>query len=318
MKAVLTAIVFGLCAVPASAAAGELRRFEYAEPHMGTRFRIVLYAADDAAANRAAKAAFARIAELDGSMSDYRATSELMQLCAKAGGEPIKVSDDLFTVLEKAQEIARLSDGAFDVSVGPVVRLWRIARRTQKLPDKEALDKALALVGYRNIKFDPKNHTVQLAKPGMLLDLGGIAKGYAADAALAVLKKRGIDRALVAAGGDVAVSNPPPAAEGWKVGIQPVAGGDPRRYLLLKDAAVSTSGDFEQFVVIDGKRYSHIVDPKTGLGLVGRISVTVVAKNGLNSDPLAKVPCILGAQKGLAIIDGLEGVAALLVRQGDK
>jgi thiamine biosynthesis lipoprotein len=285
---------------------------------MGTRFRIVLYAADEATANRAAKAAFARIAELDGIMSDYRATSELMQLCAKAGGEPVKVSDDLFTVLEKAQQVSRLSDGAFDVSVGPVVKLWRIARRTQKLPDKEALDKALALVGYRNIKLDSKNRTVQVVKPGMQLDLGGIAKGYAADCALATLRKHAVDRALVAAGGDIAVSGPPPDADGWKIGIQPVEGGEPRKYLLLKDAAVSTSGDFEQYTVIDGKRYSHIVDPKTGLGLVGRMSVTVVAKNGLNSDPLAKVPCVLGPEKGLAIIDSLDGVSALMVRKTDK
>src|SRR6516164_6523 len=167
MKAILTAMVIGLWAARCSAAGGEQRRFEYTEPHMGTRFRIVLYAADEATANRAAKAAFARIAELDGIMSDYRATSELMQLCAKAGGDPVKVSDDLFTVLEKAQEISRLSNGAFDVSVGPVVKLWRIARRTQKLPDKDALNNALALVGYRNIKLDSKNSTVQLTKPGM-------------------------------------------------------------------------------------------------------------------------------------------------------
>jgi thiamine biosynthesis lipoprotein len=318
MKAILTAIVIGLWAARCSAAGEEQRRFEYTEPHMGTRFRIVLYAADEATANRAAKAAFARIAELDGIMSDYRATSELMQLCAKAGGDPIKVSDDLFTVLEKAQEISRLSDGAFDVSVGPVVKLWRIARRTQKLPEKEQLDKALALVGYRNIKLDSKNRTVQLVKTGMLLDLGGIAKGYAADCTLAVLTKQGIDRALVAAGGDIAVSGPPPDAEGWKIGIQPVEGGEPRKYLMLKEAAVSTSGDFEQYVIIDGKRYSHIVDPKTGLGLVGRMSVTVVAKNGLNSDPLAKVPCVLGPEKGLGIIDSLDGVSALMVRKTDK
>jgi thiamine biosynthesis lipoprotein len=300
------------------AAGGAPGRFEYTEPHMGTRFKIVLYAPDEATANRAAKAAFGRIAELDGIMSDYRPTSELMQLCQKAGGEPVKVSDDLFTVLEKSREVSKLSGGAFDVTVGPVVRLWRLARRTQQLPDKEKLAQALSLVGYQNVKLDSKGRTVQLTKAGMQLDLGGIAKGYAADCALAVLKKHGIDRALVAAGGDIAVSAPPPDAGGWKIGIQPLEGGEPRRYLLLKDAAVSTSGDFEQYVVIDGKRYSHVVDPKTGLGLLGRMSVTVVAKNGLTSDPLAKVPCVLGPEKGLAIIEATDGVAALMVRKTDK
>lgn len=300
------------------AATGKLTRFEFMEPHMGTRFKVVLYAPDEATANRAAKAAFARVAELDGVMSDYRPTSELMQLCGKAGGPPVRVSDDLYVVLAKAQEVSRLSDGAFDVTVGPVVRLWRIARRTQELPDQEALARARGLVGYQNIKLDPTNRTVHLLKPGMLLDLGGIAKGYAADAALAVLKKHEIDRALVAAGGDIAVSGPPPDAQGWKVGIQPIAGGAPRRYLLLKHAAVSTSGDFEQFVVIDGKRYSHIVDPKTGLGLVGRMSVTVVARHGLTSDPMTKTVCVLGPERGLKVIDAADGVAALMVRQTDK
>jgi thiamine biosynthesis lipoprotein len=295
-----------------------LTRFEFTEPHMGTRFKIVFYAADEASANRAAKAAFARVAELDGIMSDYRATSELMQLCQKAGGAPVPVSEDLFTVLEKALAISRQSAGAFDVTVGPLSRLWRIARRTQQLPAKEALTRALALVGWQHVKLDAKARTVQLLKPGMQLDLGGIAKGYAADCALAMLKKHGIDRALVAAGGDIAVSGPPPDADGWKVGIQPVEGGEPRRTLLLKDAAVSTSGDFEQYVVIDGKRYSHIVDPRTGLGLVGRMSVTVVARNGLTADPMTKTVCVLGPERGLTIINDTEGVAALMVRKTDK
>ncbi len=297
---------------------GELKRFEFVEPHMGTRFQITLYATDEATANRAAKAAFARIAELDAIMSDYRPTSELMQLCSKAGGDPVKVSDDLFTVLQKADEVSRKSDGAFDVTVGPVVRLWRIARRTQQLPDKEALAKALALVGYQNVKLDANARTVQLLKPGMQLDLGGIAKGYAADCAIAVLKKHGISSALVAAGGDIAVSDPPPGEDGWKIGIQPVEGGQPRRQLLLKNAAVSTSGDFEQYVIINGKRYSHIVDPRTGLGLVGRMSVTVVAPNGLTSDPMTKTVCVLDPEKGLKVIDDTPGVAALLVRKGEN
>jgi thiamine biosynthesis lipoprotein len=318
MRSLFTFVV--LCLSSSSAAGGELKRFNFVEAHMGTRFQLMFYAADEATANRAAKAAFARIAELDGIMSDYRATSELMQLCRKAGGEPVPVSPDLFAVLEKAQEAARGSDGAFDVTIGPVVRLWRLARRTQQLPERQQLALALALTGHDKVKLDPARRTVQLTKPGMQLDLGGIAKGYAADQVLLLLKKLGIDRALVAAGGDIAVSGPPPDEGGWKIGIQPLAGGDkpPSRYLLLKDAAVSTSGDTEQFAVIDGQRYSHIVDPKTGLGLLGRVSVTVVAKNGLTTDPLATAVCILGPQKGLALVEGTEGVAALFVRKTDK
>src|SRR5262249_43162156 len=149
-------------------------------------------------------------------------------------------------------------------------------------------------------------------------DLGGIAKGYAADQALLVLKKNGIDRALVAAGGVIAVSGPPPDAAGWSVAIAPLEGDKTSRTLLLHDAAVSTSGDAEQFVVIDGKRYSHIVDPQTGLGLLGRMSVSVVGPNGLTVDPLTKVPAVLGVEKGLALIDKIDGVAALVVLKTDK
>jgi thiamine biosynthesis lipoprotein len=284
---------------------------------MGTKFRIVLYAADEVSAREVARMAFARIAALDDCMSDYKPQSELMRLCAKAGGEPVAVSAELFTVLEKAQEVARKSDGAFDVTVGPIVRLWRLARRTGRLPDPEKLAKARALVGYRNVKIDPTAKTVQLLKAEMQLDLGGIAKGFAADEALAVLKKRGIDSALVAAGGDIAVSGPPPGKDGWDIAIAALEAGDIPPHLLLHDAAVSTSGDAEQFVEIDGVRYSHIVDPRTGLGLTGRSEVTVVAKRGIDSDSLTKVAAVLGPDKGLPIIEQ-SGAAGRVIRLTDK
>jgi thiamine biosynthesis lipoprotein len=302
-------------ASPGRAAEPSLTRFTITENHMGTQFKIVLYAPDETTADKAKKAAFERIAALDGIMSDYRATSELMELCKKAGGEPVKVSDDLFTVLQRAQVVAKWSDGAFDVTVGPLVRLWRRARRTQQLPPADELAKAKELVGHDKVRLEAQTHTVQLMKAGMQLDLGGIAKGYAADQALLVLKKHGITRALVAAGGDIAMSGPPPDAAGWSVAIAPLDGDRASRTLLLHDAAVSTSGDAEQFVVIDGKRYSHIVDPKTGMGLQGRMSVTIVGPNGLTVDPLTKVPAVLGSDKGLALIDQIDGVAALVVRK---
>jgi thiamine biosynthesis lipoprotein len=295
-------------------------RFEFVEPHMGTHFKIIVYAMDQDAARKAVRAAFDRIAALDASMSDYKDSSELMKLCAKAGGEPVQVSDELFFVLTKAVEASEKSGGAFDVTVGPVVRLWRRARRTKKLPDADELKKALALVGYKNIKLDPQNRAVQMLKPGMLLDLGGIAKGYAGDEAQKVLKKHGITSALVAAGGDIVVSGAPPGTEGWKIEIEPL---DPSekanaKYLLLKDAAVSTSGDVNQHVEIDGVRYSHIVDPKTGLGLTGERSVTVVALNGITSDSSTKIVMILGEEKGFKIIEAMPGVSSRYVRLTDK
>lgn len=316
----LSFLLFLLLNGPALSAEPRLNRYRFTEPHMGTQFHIILYAADEPTAQKAAKAAFERIASLDGIMSDYRPTSELMRLCQKAGGDPVTVSEDLFYVLSRAQEVSRRSEGAFDVTVGPVVKLWRKARRTQRLPDALELAHARDLIGYDKVKLDAKAHTVQLMKAGMLLDLGGIAKGYAADSALAVLKKHGVTRALVAAGGDIAVSSPPPDTNGWTVGIAPLENPEkqPSKYLLLKDGAVSTSGDAEQHVVIDGKRYSHIVDPRTGIGLVGRMSVSVVAPNGTTADSLTKVVAVLGPERGFKIIDEVEGVSSYVVRKTDK
>jgi thiamine biosynthesis lipoprotein len=293
-----------------------LQRFTYSEPHMGTLFKIVVYAADKTMADHAVEAAFARVVELDRIMSDYKPTSELMRLCAKAGGDPVPVSPELFFVLSRAQEVARKSEGAFDVTVGPVVRLWRQARKEKKLPDPDKLAAARALVGYQNIRLTEKDRTVQLLKPGMQLDLGGIAKGYTADEILAVLKKHGLTHALAAAGGDIAVSGPPPGTDGWKVVIAPLGDQDARapRTLLLHDAAVSTSGDAEQYVEIDGRRYSHIVDPRTGLGLVGRMSATVVAPNGITADSHTKIVAVLGPEKGFPIIEATPGVSARFVR----
>jgi thiamine biosynthesis lipoprotein len=296
-------------------------RFEYEQPQMGTKFRIVLYAPDKATADLAAKAGFARVAELNGIMSDYVASSELMQLCKKfeeKSGAAVKVGKDLFFVLEKAQEVSKLSDGAFDVTVRPLVVLWRQARRTQKLPGADELAAAKALVGYRNIELDPKEQTVKLKIPGMQIDLGGIAKGYAADEVLKTLAQFKITTSLVAAGGDIAVSGAPPGTGGWKIDIAPLPGDNERRVLQLKDGAVSTSGDAEQFVVIDGIRYSHIVDPKTGLGLTGRRSVTVIARRGISADSLTKMASIFPPDKAIELIDKMEATATLIVRKTDK
>jgi thiamine biosynthesis lipoprotein len=287
---------------------------------MGTLFQITLYAPEEAVAARANKAAFARVAELDAMMSDYRRESELMRLCSRSGGPPVPVSGDLFTVLDRAQNVSRRSGGAFDVTVGPAVRLWRRARRTQLMPDPDDLAQVRALVGYDKMRLDPLKKTVQLTKPGMQLDLGGIAKGFAADQALAVLKKRGMARALVVAGGEVVMGCPPPGAAAWVVGIAPLDNpqNKPHRNLLLQNAAVSTSGDAEQFVEIGGKRYSHLLDPRTGIGLVGRSSVTVVAPDGLTADSLTKVVAVLGPEKGFPIVEETPGAACLVVRKTDR
>lgn len=299
--------------------AQEPERFEFEEPHMGTKFRMVLYANDRAEADKAVKAAFARVAELNRIMSDYLPDSELSKLCAKSDrtpAGPVVVSEDLFVILTRANEISELSDGAFDVTIGPVVKLWRQARKDRRIPEPDILKEALSKVGYRKMKLDAKAKTVELTVAGMRLDLGGIAKGHAADEAQKILAKHGITRSLVAASGDIAVSEPPPGRPGWKVAIGKLPGSKgEQKYVWLKNAAISTSGDEIQFVEIAGVRYSHIADPKTGLGLTGRRSVTVIARRGIDADGLTKMASILSADKVLPAIDQIEGTAALIVVQ---
>jgi len=291
-------------------------RFEFTQIQMGMPFRVVLYAPDAVSANAAARAAYARIRELNGIMSDYEPDSELMRLCRTAGsGKAVPVSPDLLAILSLAQPLSSKSEGAFDVTVGPVVRVWRKARKTNKFPAEEELAAARELVGYRNLRIDEKAGTVELLKRGMQIDLGGIAVGYAIDDVLRLLKARGITSALIDGSGDIGVSDAPPGTTGWRIGIAPLdADKVPSRYVILKNAAVTTSGDAFQFVEFGGKRYSHIVDPKTGLGLVDRVSVTVLAANCTVADSYTKAVAVLGPEKGLALIDETPGAAAIVVR----
>jgi thiamine biosynthesis lipoprotein len=293
-----------------------LLRFELEETHMACSFRIVLYSTDETTARRASRAAFARVASLNAILSDYDPESELSRLSRAAGGPPVAVGADLFTVLDRSRRMYERSGGAFDVTIAPVGRLWRRARRDRKLPDPARLAEAKALVGSDKMVLDPKARTVRLAKAGMRLDVGGIAKGYAAQAALDVLNSHGINRALVAAAGDIVVSDPPPDARGWRIAIAPVERGQPgpRRVLLLARGAVSTSGDAEQFVIIDGHRYSHIINPVTGLGVEDRASVTVVAPDGATADALETTVYLLGPERGLKLIDDTPDTAAIYVR----
>ena len=296
---------------------GNLARCDFTSPHMGTLFKISVYARDKTEAQAAADAAFKRIAELDSMMSDYQADSELMTLCDQPFGKPVKVSAELFDVIQKAQRISEISDGAFDVTVGPYVRLWRFARKKKTLPTAEAIEKASVSVGYKKLKLDSQNRTVTLLAPGMRLDLGGIAKGYAADQALAVLRGRGIRRALVAASGDLAAGDPPPGKTGWRVGITDidVHSDEVGRTILLHNAGISTSGDTEQFVEIGGNRYSHIVDPHTAMGLTNRIQASIIARSSTMSDAMATTICVMGRNRGLRLINQSPGTAAFVLEK---
>ncbi len=293
--------------------AADLQLFEAVQPHMGTLVRIQFYAPDAGRADAAFRAAFERIAQLDAIMSDYRADSEVNRLCLTAVARPVNVSTDLFTVLAAARALAEETDGAFDVTLGPVTLLWRQARRDHRLPEPRALREALQNSGYRKLHLDSAARTVSLDQPGMRLDLGGIGKGYAADAALAVLAEFGVRRALVAASGDLAIGDPPPGRNGWSVGIDAPDGGAGgfTRVLELSNAAVSTSGDSSQNLESGGVRYSHIIDPATGMGLTRPVAVAVVARRGIDADSWSTALSVLGPEHGLALIEKHAGLDAL-------
>ena len=308
-----------LSLAPAGVVLVSPQRYTFREPHMGTEFTLVLYTDDPALATHASRLAFDRVRAIDVALTDYDPNSELMRLVAQAGGPPVAVSIDLFHVMVQAKELYDRSEGAFDPSIAPVVRLWRRARREKNLPDPALLAKARMLVGGDAIELDPQNRTIKLNRAGMKLDLGGIAKGYASGEAIAVLQRAGITSALVAGSGDIVVANPPPGRPGWTIGIAPLAAepqtnGTLGRTLVLKNAAISTSGDAEQFVEIDGKRYSHVIDPATGLGLTDRRSVTVIAPTGLLADGLDTTACVLGIQGGFKLVESYPGTAALFIR----
>jgi len=308
--------LLALCLAPGPAKGDELARFESTQIEMGVPFKIILYAPDKTAAKGALAAAFSRIGELNRILSDYDPHSELSRLSGTGPSpQPVPVSDDLWTVLAASQKLAQKTDGAFDVTVGPYVRLWRRARRQKEMPSSERLAEARAAVGHELMKLDDKQRTAQLLKPGMRLDLGGIAMGYAVDEALKLLRKRGITRALVDASGDVGVSGPPPGKQGWTIGIVPLSDeGTPTRYIKLAHAAVTTAGDAVQFVEIDGKRYSHIVDPRTGLGMTDHNGVAVIAPTCMAADSLDTALSVMGPKDGLALIEATPGTAAFFVR----
>lgn len=303
--------------VTAEQPAQALQRYEFTHPAMGTLFKVELFAQNEGTAREAVDAAFARVDALNQVCSDYLPDSELIRLC-RAGS--MEVSTDLFRVLSAAQAISQRTEGAFDITVGHMTNLWRRSKRKGTLPTAEQLANAKALTGWQKVSLAPKTRRVTLAKPGMQLDLGGIAKGYAADEALAVLKQKGITRAVVAASGDLAIGDAPPGETGWEVKLRTFAAADATEgqlQLRLANCGISTSGDLHQFVEIAGKRYSHIIDPATGLGLTRRIACTVIAPNAMTSDGTDNAVCVLGVERGLAAVRLTPGLKARIVTLDD-
>jgi thiamine biosynthesis lipoprotein len=283
---------------------------------MAAPLRIICYHPDGVVADRAMARAMARIHQLNAIFNDYDPTSEVRRLCETAGtGKKVQVSDDLWRLLVFSLEISEQTAGAFDVTIGPIVRLWRRARMARELPPAWRFDQARQAVGYQFVRLYPEDRAVELLRPGMRLDFGAVAKGYAIDAALQVMREEGVCSALIDLGGDLGLGDPPPDRDHWNVAVAAIKPGESPSYFVRRArCGVATSGDRYRFVVIDGKRYSHIVDPRTGVGLTDQSEVTVVAPNATLADALATAVSVLGPEKGLAWVDTFPDTAALYLR----
>lgn len=262
-------------------------------------------------------AAHDEVTAVDRMMSLYRADSELVALNAKAGGGPVAVSAPLFEVLLAAEHYARLSSGAFDVTVQPLVELWGFYRvERAAIPPPARILKAKEQVGFARVALDTKARTATLAA-GTRIDLGAIAKGYAVDAALDALRARGVRAALVNLGGNIGVLGRRPDGKPWAVGIQHPRANRLIGRLLFWDGAVATSGDYDRYFEAAGKRYSHVLDPRSGWPADGVYSLTVAAPNATAADALSTAGFVLGEGHGMALLDGCEGVAAVMVSPVD-
>jgi FAD:protein FMN transferase len=292
-------MVLLLAACATIARAADLLRLEQTADAMGSTFAVTLYGEDQDKLEESANAAFDEVRRLDRMLSNYRQNSEWTEVNKFAAERPVKVSQELFDLLSACVNYSRESEGAFDISVGPLMRVWGFHKGTGRLPGKDEIAKALPKVGYRNILLDPKERTVRFARSGVELDPGGIGKGYAVDRMIAVLKEQGIHIALISAAGSsiYAMGAPPSESRGWELSIR-----DPKDEtksvadIYLKDQSMSTSGNYEKFFEAEGKIYSHIMDPRTGYPASGMLSASVVAPKTVDSEAWTKPFFINGRQ----------------------
>ncbi|MBP1723232.1 MAG: FAD:protein transferase [Deltaproteobacteria bacterium] len=307
----LTGIVL-LVFIPPLLSAQNPPLFRQSRILMGTSVEISVSQADSKTSEEAMEAAFQEVERINRLMSHYRPDSEVSQITQHAGEKEVRVSPETLEVIERALYFSRLSEGAFDITIGPVFRLWNF--REGKIPDREKLRDQLKRVDYRKIRADRSRSTVYLDDPLMELDLGAIAKGYAVDRACEVLKKKGVANFLVNAGGDLKVGGEKEKGVPWTIGVQhPRLPSDFIAKLQPQDAGVATSGDYEKFFIKDGERYHHVLIPSTGMPARECQSVTILAPSAMDADALATTVFVLGPKKSFALVEKVPGVHAVIV-----
>ncbi len=301
------------CMRPAKYTA-EIQQYQYTQLHLGVQVRILVFAEKETVAQEAARSAFQRIATLEDIFSNYRPTSELSHLVTTSYNKSSKVTKELFMVLRESIGFSKETAGAFDVTVGPFTDLWRKSRQQGRLPSPDTLAVLQNRVGWPLIVLNEEEQSILLKAPGMQIDMGGIAKGYILDEALQSLRQSGIQSALIEAGGDIVVGDPPPGKTGWTIEVPDAPADAPivQKAASLKNAAIATSGDTEQFVEIDGTRYAHIIDPRTGLGTTTRRKATVIAPNGITADRFATALTVMDRTAASALLSNHPEVQAFV------
>jgi len=288
---------------------------------MGTLARVVVIAENSGTARKYIESAFEELQKIEALMSVHTEDSEISRVNREAGDRAVAVSGVTFEVLQKAMEVSRLSEGAFDITVGPLVELWRSAGERNSMPTGKELAEARSKIGYEKVILDEQNRTARFAVDGMRLDLGGIAKGYGIDKAVEAMRKAGAIGGMVDVGGDIRCFGPPSQSKkAWRIALQDPAQAakypgtsKPLLVLNVNDKAVATSGDYQRFAIIDGKKYSHIMNGRKGTSAEGLSSVTIIAQTAVNADALATAVSVMGAEKGLSLAEKLEGVEAILI-----
>jgi len=290
---------------------------KYHQVSMGTVIEITLLSEDEEAARKAALQAFQEIKRIEQLMSPWIGTSDVSRLNRSAGKDWVKVSPETFDVIKRSQKISGLSEGAFDITIAPLTQIWRKARERGVPPSPEEIKKFLGLVNFRNISTR-SGGKVFLKEKGMAIDLGGIAKGYAVDSAFEILTSLGYKTLIVNAGGDLRAGGLKINAP-WSIGIQnPRSAEKVMATISVSDSAIATSGDYEKFFFYQGKRYHHILNPKTGFPADGCQSVTILSKDGMTADGLATAVFVLGPEKGYALCQKIGGVECFIMDREGK